>query len=52
VDFIHQTEWGTTRRTIPEKVREQPAICQGDIILTTDGETYEISTTRRFEVDN
>jgi competence protein ComEC len=52
VTLIYQTEWGTTRGEIPEIVRRRQAIFQGDIIITTDGKTFEISTSRSFEVDD
>ncbi|MCH8851884.1 MAG: hypothetical protein IID41_04455 [Planctomycetes bacterium] len=48
---IYQTEWGTTRDPIPDMIRRRQAIFQGDIILTTDGTTYTISTSRTFDVD-
>lgn len=45
---IIQTEWGTTKSKIPDKVRQVQAIYQGDIVIDTDGQSYEISTSRRF----
>lgn len=48
---IIQTEWGTTQGVIPESVRGRQAIYQGDIVLTTDGVSYDISTSRSFGVD-
>ena len=48
---IIQTSWGTTEGEIPETVRRRQAIYQGDIVIKTDGVTYEISTRRSFEVD-
>ena len=48
---IIQTEWGTTTGKTPPEVRELQAIFQGDIVLTTDGTTYEISTSRSFQTD-
>lgn len=49
---IYQTEWGTTRGETPGSVRARQAIFQGDIILTTDGTTFDISTSRIFDVDD
>ncbi len=49
---IYQTEWGTTRGEIPEKVRRHQAILQGDIIIKTDGSLYSVSTSRTFDVDD
>jgi len=51
VTRIFQTEWGTTTGTIPAKVRERQAIAQGDVVLETDGESYEVSTSQSFAVD-
>ena len=49
---IYQTEWGTTRRSQRYEVRRRQAIFQGDVIITTDGQNYTISTQRTFDVDN
>lgn len=49
---IYQTEWGTSRGETPHAVRRRQAIFQGDVILTTDGQTYSISTNRSFDVDD
>ena len=49
---IYQTEWGTTRDPIPATIRRRQAIFQGDVILTTDGTSYTISTSRSFDADN
>ena len=51
VFWIYQTNWGTTEGEIALVVRRRQAIFQGDIVLTTDGQTFEISTTREFDVD-
>ena len=51
VSQIYQTNWGTTEGETPVEVRRRQAILQGDILLTTDGTTYTISTARAFAVD-
>lgn len=51
VRAIFQTEWGTTENELPLDVRDIQAIYQWDVVLTTDGQTYEISTARRFSTD-
>jgi len=51
VNVIYQTEWGTTTGAIPDNVRRCQAIFQGDIIITTDGNTYDITTQQRFNAD-
>lgn len=48
---IIQTSWGTTAQRMPEKVREVQAIYQNDIVITTDGEDFTISTSRTYETD-
>jgi beta-lactamase superfamily II metal-dependent hydrolase len=48
---IYQTNWGTTRRSIHREVRRLQSILHGDIEIRTDGQTYEISTSREFRVD-
>lgn len=45
-------KWGATRGTIPAQVRAVEAIYQGDIVITTDGVTYDISTRTRLAVDH
>lgn len=49
--YIYQTNWGTTEGETPPEVRQRQAIFQGDVVITTDGTMYEISTRRRFSVD-
>jgi beta-lactamase superfamily II metal-dependent hydrolase len=49
---IYQTAWGTTEELIPAEVRRHQAIMQDDIVVTTDGVRYEISTSRSFPVDD
>ena len=48
---IYQTAWGTTEGEIPSDVRRHQAIMQDDIIVTTNGEQYDVSTSRTFNVD-
>lgn len=49
---IVQTSWGTTEAKMPDEVREIQAIYQSDVIITTNGETFTLSTERRFRVDD
>lgn len=51
VDRIIQTSWGTTEKKMPLEVRDHQAIYQGDIVVTTDGDSFEISTARRWKID-
>lgn len=46
---IIQTAWGTTESLMPEPIRQIHAIYQGDVIVTTDGDDYTVSTSRSFE---
>lgn len=48
---IFQTSWGTTEGEIPPDVRRHQAIYQGDIVVTTDADRYEIPTARTFPLD-
>lgn len=49
---IIQTSWGTTRNTMEEDIREIQAIYQNDVIISTDGLDFIISTSRKYKVDN
>lgn len=51
VSRIIQTEWGSTTGSFPASVRERQAIYQDDILISSDGVSYEISTRRRFDAD-
>ena len=51
VDRIIQTSWGTTKEKMPLEVRDHQAIYQGDVVVTSDGESFEISTSRRWRID-
>lgn len=51
VGLVYQTAWGSTTGEIPEAVRRRQAIFQGDVVISTDGTTYTVSTARRFGVD-
>lgn len=51
VAFIYQTENGTTEDPIDWNALSKRAVFRGDIVLRTDGEQYEISTSRAFMVD-
>jgi beta-lactamase superfamily II metal-dependent hydrolase len=48
---IVQTAWGTTEELTPPGVRQVQAIYQSDVIITSDGDTYTLSTSRTFDVD-
>lgn len=48
---IYQTNWGTTEGGIPPAVRRVQSIVHGDIVITTDGDSYDVSTRRRFFAD-
>ncbi|MEX2140435.1 MAG: hypothetical protein WD894_14325 [Pirellulales bacterium] len=48
---IIQTSWGTTQGVIPPEVRRHLANYQGDIVVTTEGSGYEVSTSRTFPTD-
>lgn len=53
VNHIVQTEWGTTRyyRPISRDIRSKQAIFQGEIIIATDGNRFDVSTRRTFDTD-
>lgn len=51
VTRIIQTEYGATRGSVHAFVRERQAIYQDDILISTDGRHYEISTSRQYDVD-
>lgn len=48
---IYQTNWGTTEGETPPEVRRLQSIIHGDIVITTDGDSFEVSTRRTFFVD-
>ncbi len=48
---VIQTSWGTTRNSMPKNVREIQAIYQNDVIVTSDGNDFTISTSRKFKAD-
>ncbi len=50
VDRIIQTSWGTTKARMPLVVRDHQAIYQGDVVITSDGNSFEISTARRWKI--
>lgn len=50
IDRIIQTSWGTTKQKIPLAVRDHQAIYQGDVVISSDGASFEISTARRWDV--
>lgn len=49
---IYQTSWGTTEGVMPDAVRRHQAIFQGDVVIRTDGDSYDVLTIRNFEVDH
>ena len=48
---IIQTSWGTTRDIMPENIRDIQAIYQNDIIITSNGDDFTISTSRTYKTD-
>ena len=53
VEHIYQTELGNTKwheidGRIPSEVRRRQAVFQGDVTITSDGESFEVSTSRRY----
>ena len=49
---IFQTAWGTTEEIMPDPVRRVQAIYQGDIVISSDGTSYTVSTSRTFKTDD
>ena len=49
---IVQTAWGTTDELMPEAVRRVQAIYQSDVVITSDGLNFTLSTSRRFKTDD
>jgi len=49
---IYQTERGETQGAISDAVVERRIISNGDIIVTSDGTSYEVTATRRFSIGN
>ena len=49
--LVVQTEAGKTPLKIFQNMRVNRAVYQGDVIVTTDGTTYELSTFRLFQAD-
>lgn len=49
---IFQTSWGTTEAKIPLPVRKIHAVYQGDIVISSDGDRFTISTERTFRTDD
>jgi len=45
------TSFGTSKEKISSEVRESLAVYQNDIVVTTNGDNYYISTTRGFHSD-
>ena len=52
VQAIYQTNLGDMAGVIPAAVRDLQIIADGDIVLTTDGDTFEISTPKSFATDD
>ena len=48
---VIQTSWGTTQERVSDDVRDHQAIFQGDVIISTDGNDYEIFTSRTYSTD-
>jgi beta-lactamase superfamily II metal-dependent hydrolase len=50
---IIQTKWGTTDVALSNKaVKDIQAIYQGDVVITSDGDEYTVSTSRTFRSDS
>ncbi len=49
---IVQTAWGTPEGVTPLAVRKVQAIYQGDVVITSDGDEFTVSTARTFKVDD
>ncbi len=49
---IIQTSWGSTESKIPKNVRAIQAIYQSDIIISSDGINFTISTSRKFKAND
>ncbi|MGB3624408.1 MAG: MBL fold metallo-hydrolase [Henriciella sp.] len=45
------TSFGNSRDRISNEVRSRIAVYQNDVVITTDGDSYEISTRRAFRAD-
>ena len=48
---IIQTSWGTTESKMPRNVRAIQAIYQSDVIISSDGDDFIISTNRKFKTN-
>ncbi len=48
---IIQTSWGSTEAKMPKNVRAIQAIYQSDIIISSDGRDFTISTSRKFKTN-
>ncbi len=49
---IIQTKWGTTEMDgISPAIKDIQAIYQGDVVITSDGDEYTVSTSRSFTAD-
>ena len=48
---IIQTAWGATE-SVGDEVRRVQAIYQGDVVVTSDGDNYTVSTSRTFKADD
>lgn len=51
VDRIIQTAWGKTANRVPDDVRNVHSIYQSDISIKSDGTTYDVFTSRRFQTN-
>lgn len=45
------TSFGTSEERLDDDVRNRVAVYQNDVIITSDGDNYEISTSRRYKTD-
>lgn len=51
VDRIIQTAWGKTLNRVPDDVRNVHSIYQSDVSIKSDGKTYDVFTSRRFQTN-
>lgn len=49
---IIQTSWGSTEARMPTSIRAIQAIYQSDVVISTGGDDFTISTSRKFKTDN
>lgn len=48
---IIMTSFGTSKVRIKDDVRHRVAVYQNDVVITSDGDSYEVSTSRTYQTD-